>query len=290
MKIDYASADKVMKVTFDRVSGKGLAFPEKGTLSELVKDTLGDPSKGMPVVPHQKCHLLASASVEMWHRAIHSFLWSVALKDRSELWSSVTGYYSSHFVMRAFAHALGIYRSFTHRTVFQLNFEKGSLVCNSITDRKHGEHQFYWSVVKEYPRFLTDSIFSYNHESGVGKKGFEQSDYLHRNFANYTDHIDHFSELSFPKVPDLSKLIAQISIRRKHSVELPRRARYPDLQAVQTLAYQRIVAYRDFLDERVPRNAFWDAHRDPVWARPLMNKYTLETESIAAPDINGMSA
>jgi hypothetical protein len=286
MKIDYPEAEKIILLAFQKLDQQPRKFPEPGTLAKLVNDALDGGQAAGPTIPHNRCHLLASASVEMWHRAIHSFLWSVAMTDKSPLWASVTGYYSSHFVMRALAHSLGIYKSFTHKTVFQIARQGGGIVCrcHPKPTKKHGEHQFYWQVVKDHPDFVRDSLFSANAEGGVGPRGREKSDYMHRNFANYTDHIDNFSELSFPDVPKITKSIEKIRLSRKNSVELPRRSNYPDHRAIQVLAYQRIVAYREFLDTRVLKtSAFWKAHREPVWARAQMQDYALETEGLSVP-------
>ena len=43
----------------------------------------------------------AMAAVKMWLRAVHSFLISVSLTKASPIWSSVAGYYSSHYSIRA---------------------------------------------------------------------------------------------------------------------------------------------------------------------------------------------
>ncbi|MGH9429400.1 MAG: hypothetical protein ACRD2L_24205, partial [Terriglobia bacterium] len=54
------------------------------------------------------------------------------------------------------------------------------------------------------------------------------------------------------------------------SVEKPSLEDHPDVQNVQILAFQRIVAFHDFLDERVPGNRFWHAHRRPAWCKNVM--------------------
>jgi hypothetical protein len=58
---------------------------------------------------------------------------------------------------------------------------------------------------------------------------------------------------------------------------------YPDLQNVQILAFQRIVAFQDFLDESIPNNRFWKAHRRPSWCRDSMI-YRLEEQNIEQPE------
>lgn len=113
MSFDYTSADRFLELIFSKLNKAPLSFPEKASLSELMSKLLEQDGGAAPVIPHPRSFLFASASVEMWQRAVHSFLWSVALTDRSPIWASVSGYYASHFVMRAFAHSFGF---FLHQT------------------------------------------------------------------------------------------------------------------------------------------------------------------------------
>src|SRR5437660_12593671 len=118
MPIDYSAVDPVLGLSFaklDRPAAK-LDFPQPGTLARLFSHLIKS-GGAEAALPHQNSSMLATAGVEMWHRAIHSFLWSIALTERSPMWASVLGYYASHFVMRAFAHAMGIFKSFTERRV-----------------------------------------------------------------------------------------------------------------------------------------------------------------------------
>src|SRR5437660_9704152 len=118
MPIDYSGADDVLQLSFGALNrgSAPLAFPSRGILSGYVSDWLDPSASGPQVVRPIEGRCFASAAVEMWHRAIHSFLCSVALTETSPLWSRITGYYSSHFVMRAFSHALGFFKSFRRRT------------------------------------------------------------------------------------------------------------------------------------------------------------------------------
>src|SRR6266478_3868586 len=126
MPIDYSSIDRVFELAFGKLNTPraSLDFPAHGTLSKELK-VLIESGAASPVLSHHKCQMLAACSVEMWHRAIHSFLWSIALTETSPLWASISGYYASHYVMRAFAHSMGIFKSFTSRTAIQIRLVGG---------------------------------------------------------------------------------------------------------------------------------------------------------------------
>ena len=266
MPIDYASADRVVELAFgklDKPSAR-MDFPKPGTLARQLATLVSGSTPAPPTLSHQQSPMLATAAVEMWHRAIHSFLWSLALTESSPLWASVTGYYASHFVMRAFAHSMGIFKSFTQRTVIQIVVQSGQFVCSQLP-AKDGEHAFYWKAVKGHPKLVSNPLFRENSER------CKDSDSAHRTFANYTDHLDSFGPMQFSTLEDVTANVEKISRIRLHSVTEPSRDDYPDLQNVQILAFQRIVAFHDFLDERVSLNRFWRAHRRPTWCKNVMS-------------------
>src|ERR1017187_1136328 len=131
MAIDYISTDRIVELSFgklDKPSAK-LDFPKPGTLSRHFNELIKNTGSTSPTLSHQDCVMLASAGVEMWHRSIHSFLWSLALTEGSPLWSAVSGYYASHFAMRAFAHSMGIFKSFTQKKVIQVVNKNGGFIC-----------------------------------------------------------------------------------------------------------------------------------------------------------------
>ena len=277
MPIDYSATDQIIELSFgkfDKPSAK-LDFPAKGALSQHINGLLGNAGKVPPVLTHQYCPMLASAGVEMWHRAIHSFLWSVALTGNSHLWASISGYYASHFVMRAFAHSMGIFKSFTQKKVIQVVVDKGQFVC-SLIETKDGEHPFYWKAVKGHAKLTSNPLFRENSERNP------KSDSAHRTFANYTDHLDNFSPMRFPELEAVATNVGKISGIRLHSVTEPSRDDYPDLENVQILAFQRIVAFHDFLEERVSGNRFWRAHRRPAWCKDVM-LFQVENQGLEQP-------
>jgi hypothetical protein len=177
----------------------------------------------------------------------------------SHLWASVSGYYASHFVMRAFAHSMGLFKSFRTGKTVQVTFENGHPVCTQIETK--GEHPFYWKAVKGHSSLISNPLFRENSERDPN------SDSSHRTFANYTDHLDSFVPLAFPSTDEIAMTVERISRIRLHSITEPSRENYPDLQNVQILAFQRIVAFHDFLEDRVPTNRFWRAHRRPQWCK-----------------------
>ena len=229
--------------------------------------------------------MLASAGVEMWHRAVHSLLWSVALTETSPLWASVSGYYASHFVMRAFAHSMGIFRSFTLRTAFQVVVQDKDFVCIQLSD-KGGEHAFYWKAVKGHPKLSSNPLFRENNDRENNKQE-DKSDALHRNFANYADHLNSFQALAFSTTEGVLERLEKISRIRRHSVAAPtpQRDDFPDIDKVQILAFQRIVAFHDFLDERVSKNRFWRAHRRPSWCKDVIS-FQVEDQGLEQPSIS----
>ena len=278
MPIDYLAADRVLELSFGKLNKPSakMDFPRPSSLAQLFGELIRS-GVSTPALSHEKISMLASAGVEMWHRAIHSLLWSLALTERSPLWSSVLGYYASHFVMRAFAHAMGIFRSFSQRKVIQVVVQNGQFICTFLESRE-GEHAFYWKAVRGHPKLITNPLFRENSERNP------KSDSAHRNFANYTDHVDAFLPLQFPTLKTVAESIEKISRIRLHSITEPSREDYPDLQNVQILGFQRVVAFHDFLDERVLQNRFWRAHRRPSWCNTLMS-YQIEEPSLEQPVI-----
>jgi hypothetical protein len=263
MAIDYSSTERIVELSFGKLdkSSARLDFPKPGTLSLCFNKLVKDAGTTPPTLPHQNCAMLASAGVEMWHRSIHSFLWSLALTEGSPLWAAVSGYYASHFTMRAFAHSMGIFKSFTQKKEIQVVIQKGNFVC-TLSNSQLGEHAFYWKAVKG--KLYDNPLFHENNERDM------KSDSAHRTFANYTDHVDSFAPMKLPALETVAESVEKISRIRLHSVTSPSREDFPDLQNVQILAFQRIVAFHDFLDTRVSKNRFWRAHRRPDWCKSVM--------------------
>lgn len=279
MPIDYTEADRICELTFGkfRAATLGLGFSPHGLLSQKIVDLINGK---IATLPHNEAHILATASVEMWHRSIHSFLWAIALTDRSPLWASITGYYASHFVMRAFAYSMGIFKSFCLHKAIQITLQSGHCVATVLEGKKYqkGEHSFYWMAVKDHPNLNSNPLFRDNYERDP------KSDSAHRTYANYMDHINSFVPLDLLERDHIKETVERISRIRVNSItntaiEL---GVYPDVKTVQILAYQRIIAYRDFFDQKLSDNRFWQAHRTPNWCRDTM-LYQVETQSLEVP-------
>ena len=86
-------------------SGPGLV-PAAGTLAKTLREHIKDRGMQFNLKPADAA-LFGSAAVEMWLKAVHSFLISTSVMKASPVWSAVSGYYSSHYVMRAFSHLFG---------------------------------------------------------------------------------------------------------------------------------------------------------------------------------------
>jgi len=274
MPIDYPAGDQLFGVSFQRLAAGSapIGFATPGTLALQLSKAL----QANSTLPNRSGSLFASSSVEMWHRAIHSFLLSVALTETSPLWASVTGYYASHFVMRAVCHSIGVFKLFSRRSIVQVILRNGNFVCSMVSGGERGEHAFYWNVARQHPNFSANPLFRDNSERNLA------SDSAHRNFANYTDHVGRFTRLSFPLSQEISLNVEKISRIRLHSVTEPSREDYPDLFNVQILAFQRIVSFHDFLETRVPGNRFWRAHRRPSWCDGIM-VYQVEEDRLEQP-------
>ncbi len=206
--------------------------------------------------------MFATAAVEIWQRAVHSYLISASLTEASPLWASVSGYYSSHYSVRAMAHLLGCFHLYSKKKIARLKTGVQRHVC--IFDKKSGddrEHKAYWKLVKESGPFKGDPLFTFN-ESNT-----EPSDVAHRDRANYADHIGSFPNFKPLNESNLKARLKQISQIKFDVPPIPKRSKYPDINAVQVVAYHRLVKFRTALDEVLAtRNPFWNRHRNPTWA------------------------
>jgi hypothetical protein len=229
----------------------------------------GDNKIGYVAVDSEVVKYYATASVEMWQRALHSFLISASTTHASPIWSSVSGYYSSHYIMRAFAHLYGYFQVFSKKIILELDLATKPFGIN-ITGKSgsDGEHKLYWRIVHEIPRFNNDPFFYQNVEFSPpsGSRLDFRSDAGHRNRANYADHVGHF-----PVFRPLDDNALQTRIHRLSSMEIndpqiPNVDRFPDIDNVQLIAYHRILKYRAFLDHILSTsNQFWTVQRNPSW-------------------------
>jgi len=213
--------------------------------------------------------LFATAAVEMWQRGVHSFLISSSLSMASPIWSSVSGYYASHYCVRGLAHLLGYFQLHGRKKVVRFNIEGGKYNCY-FEDKggKNREHKFYWKAVNQDSNFHNNPFFTSN-DDGPNKS---ESDSGHRNKANYFDHINNFpvfQPLSEAVLKDRIDFLSKIELS---SIPLPRKIKYPDIDNVQLVAYHRLIIFRNFLDNILGgSNTFWKVHRSPAWCSAYIN-------------------
>jgi hypothetical protein len=258
----------------------GSSFPPPATLSDALTKAL-PPGTALHVAPKMVpgiAKMFTTASVNMWMRSVHSFLVSASLTNVSPVWASVSGYYSSHYSVRAMAHLLGFFQLFGRKRTVRLEIQGGRFVCSMSKSTVHDrEHRFYWRVVKLNSLFASDPFFSQNDSAT------DQSDVAHRDYANYIDHLPHFPVFRPLDAEALRSRIDRISEIEIESPPIPRVSRYPDLESVQIVAYHRIVRFRDLLDAVLgTSNRFWNVHHDPAWAREFMDFQLTEEPGLAA--------
>jgi hypothetical protein len=269
--------DQRIEILFAPLQNKAASFPSPAELvTELVPVAASTTTS--VAVPRRVSTLFASAAVEMWLRAVHSFLISASLSRSSALWASVAGYYASHYVMRAFAHLLGWFQLFAQKRIIILEIAGASHVCNVSRKRAgDGEHKIYWRVVKNAPEFAGDPFFTYAVENA------DISDLAHRGFANYADHIDRFEPFTPLDEAVLRDRINHLSSIELTSVPTPDRRKYADLDSVQLIAYHRLIKLRSRVDQVLGgKNKFWNAHRTPTWAAGLLDFQLTEPSFVSA--------
>lgn len=215
--------------------------------------------------------LFGHAAVEVWERAIHSFLISVELSDSSEIWASVAGYYASHYAMRASAHLLGHFQlhSMSRNIVIDIAAHQCQIAVPKGQDGR--EHWYYWKVVANDDAFANNLMFS------LHLANQETSDSAHRVWANYVELLDGFSYGNALGYDAIKQRVREISEFPLATPPFP--GPYPDVKNVQLIAYHRIVTFRKLLDDSLGRsNHFWNVHRNPGWCRDLVNFQVAEPQ------------
>jgi hypothetical protein len=268
-----------LRTTFARLNNVAAAraFPHIRALTDNLEKIIPRTANSTRIAP-ATAELFATASVDIWLRAVHTFLISASLTRASPIWASVSGYYSSHYSMRAFAHLLGYFLLFGKRTIVKWSLENGQHFC-SFTSRGGGEpeHKLYWNWVKRDEYFEADPMFcEYNPVA-------DASDARHRGRANYSDHLfpyyPAFHVLTRTELRERIQLISQIEFQ---DPPIPDVNRFIDLESVQIVAYHRIVKYRQFLDEVLgSESRFWKVHRNPGFTTGLMNFQLTESRGLA---------
>jgi hypothetical protein len=252
------------------------AFPRARALTEDLGRQIPRGGTGQINVLPRTAELFATASVDIWLRAVHSFLISASLTRASPVWAAVSGYYSSHYSVRAFAHLLGFFLLFKDQKVVRWNFEGGRHIC-SFSKRGGGdrEHKLYWDRVKEDEHFEADPIFTKYAPT------IDASDVRHRDRVNYSDHLSPYPAFRSLDRAELKERVQVISQIEFQDPPIPDITRLIDLEAVQIVAYHRMVRYRQFLDEILGGgNRFWNVHRNPAFASELINFQLVESRGL----------
>jgi hypothetical protein len=254
------------------------AFPNPSALSAMLNNEV-DKAKASGNdefhINEQGASYFATAAVEMWQRAVHSFLISASLTKASPIWSSVSGYYSSHYTIRAFAHLFGyflLYRK--NKCSVELNISAGSYTCKINTKSlDDSEHKFYWKKTKANSLLFDNSFYTIN------DRNLSISDSAHRNKANYHDHLDRFPQFQILDNETLKQRVNIISTMPLYDAPIPDADVYPDLESVQLIAYYRLANFRMILDDIIRPNKFWDVQRNPTWC-PDYLKFQLANEEL----------
>jgi len=103
--------DQRIEILFAPLRNKAASFPSPAELTTELISVAASTSSSV-TVSRSVSALFASAAVEMWLRAVHSFFDLRVIESIQRPLGSVAGYYTSHYVMRAFAHLLGWFQLF----------------------------------------------------------------------------------------------------------------------------------------------------------------------------------
>lgn len=248
----------------DRLSAGFL--PSRCSVSTVLRKRID--SKSLSLLPNE-LPMFISGSIEMWQRALHSFLVSVALTDSSHIWASTTAYYASHYVMRSVCHLFGVFALAQRHELLELKPAKGRFQIGVLL-KGFREHQSYWTTAA---MLITDrpDLFHENDEEA------------HRSFGNYQDHIDQLRNVTPWNERTMQDRIAALA-RMPADPILPKDGEiedvYPNIVGAQALAMHRICFMRERLDVILgSKNKFWNANRAPGWCANIM-KYQMEPQRI----------
>jgi hypothetical protein len=277
------AADKQIVAMFSGLQRHSAAhsIPPPGSLSIALNELVDQTKSSTCTIAQATFGLFATAAVEMWQRSVHSFLISASLTKASPIWSSVSGYYSSHYSIRGFAHLLGFFNLKRKKRIISVELQGNQRIC-SITSKGAGdrEHRFYWKVVKDSPRFFDNPFFTRNEE---GSTESDRSDVAHRSKANYADHLDRFPAFEVLDEAYLKHRVKMIASMALSDAPIPRAEAYPDTDNVQLMAYHRLIQLRKFIDGALGEsNRYWNAHRNPRWCTNFTDFQIVEPECMMA--------
>jgi hypothetical protein len=259
--------------------GAANAFPPPRTLSNSLIKLIPKDGVGHRNIDQKDASTFVTAAVDIWLRGVHSFLVSASLTQASPIWASVSGYYSSHYAIRGIAHLLGYFQLFSKKRLVTMSLTDGKYVCEfTKKSAGDGEHKLYWKLVKQNSAFGDDIVFT---ENNINE---DESDAKHRNHANYSDHLANcpiFRPLSWEEARDRIEFISKIAFDAPPA--LPSVDRFPDVDTVQVAAYYRLVKFRKMVDETIgPQNKFWRVHRNPLFAKDLVDFQLVEGGAVGS--------
>ncbi len=257
--------ENTLRANFVRLNRSGAAIPPLLALSRLLETQISTQKKG-PVpktgsfaAKPEIIRCFATAAVDIWLRGVHGFLISASLSEASPIWAVVSGYYASHYSIRAMAHLLGYFQLFRQKRIVKLQIQNGVHICTfDSKDANDREHRFYWKVVKNDKHFASDPLFTENLNDQ------DISDVAHRDRASYADHVQQCPTFRPLQLEEIKKRIDFISKMEFDVPPIPDRRKFPDVLSVQVVAYQRVVRFRQFLDQLLGSSSrFWNVHRNP---------------------------
>jgi hypothetical protein len=246
------------------------SFPAPTTLSIELKKLIpqGKSKKGEVNLNPSIARYFATAALEIWHRAVHSLLISSAISRESELWSTVCGYYATHYTFRGLAHLLGHYQLYHLGWRAHVRFENGGFVC-SFNKGASREHDWYRKIVSADLHFKADPFFSDPSPPTL-------FDVAHRDRANYADHLSLHPSIHLVDRETVRNRLQQIARMEVQAPPELTMEKFPSVETVQINAYQRIVRFRQFLDDTLDNNRLWSVHRNPGWATEFTDFQTVE--------------
>jgi hypothetical protein len=237
------------------------AFPAPTTLTTELEKLIPQGAQPRSIDVHLNpgtAKYFATAAIEIWQRAVHSLLISIAISRESALWSTVCGYYATHYTFRGLAHLLGHYQLFRLRWMVHVRLENGGFVCSFKKGRSR-EHDWYRKVVATDVHFRADPFFSSPAPPAL-------LDVVHRDRANYADHLSLLPTIQLVDRDIVRHRMQQISRMEVQAPPELTMEQFPSVEAVQINAYQRVVRFRQFLDQTLGNNRLWSVHRNPGWA------------------------
>ncbi len=233
-------------------------------LSTLLRTSLAN--RTTVILGDDQAALFLTAAVEMWQRAVHSLIVAMSLKQSSEIWACVAGYYASHYAIRAYGHLFGYFALYYPRKLLvEISQYGGRFQCATMQQPNivRREHSFYWTIVRRSLQIASDRLFTDNDDS------VPLSDAAHRGVASYADHLNQFKPYEpLEKKRLRAELInlARTALDGEASIMIPDRDQYPQMSLVLSLAYLRIYRFREYLDAALTGGGrFWRRHRVPSW-------------------------